>query len=75
MLINLLFKDDNHPNAKRNANIACQSTFVFWCILLLINSVYELFDRVFISNSITILLAGLAVFFAVDLLLRTFKRT
>jgi len=72
----LFFKNDNHPNAKRNADIACRATFIFWCVLLLFDSIYELiFDRAFVAHSLTILLAGLVVFFAVDLLLRIFKRT
>jgi len=72
----LFFKNDNHPNAKRNADIACRTTFIFWGVLLLFDSIYELiFGRAFVAKSLTILLAGLVVFFAVDLLLRIFKRT
>lgn len=71
----MFFKNDNHPNAKKYANIACWSTFILWSVLLLINSVGELlFDQALISSSLTILLMGLAVFFVVDLVLRVFKR-
>lgn len=67
----MFFKNDNHPNAKKNADIACWATFIFWSVLLLLNSIYEfVFDKVLVSSSLTILLAGLVVFFSVDLLLR-----
>ncbi|KIL51070.1 hypothetical protein [Jeotgalibacillus campisalis] len=71
----MFFKQDHHPHAKKYADTACFVTFVFWGFVLLLNYTGEsFFGGPFVSNSLHILLAGLAVFFSTDLLLRIIKR-
>lgn len=61
---------------QRNADIACWATFVFWSALLLINSTYEIFlGKPSVSNSFTILVSGLIVFFVVDFSLTVFEKS
>lgn len=70
----MFFKPDPHAD-KNITNIACWCTFVFWGVVLLINSFYEsFFNKPFISSSLTILYSSLAIFFVTDLLLKFFKQ-
>jgi|HigsolmetaAR204D_1030405.scaffolds.fasta_scaffold38608_1 tetrahydromethanopterin S-methyltransferase subunit E len=66
----MLFKESS-KEGKKDANIAYFVTFVFWGIILFINSIFEtFFNRDFISNSWIILISGLIIFFITDYLNR-----
>ncbi len=66
----MLFKESS-KEGKKDANIAYFVTFVFWGIILFINSIFEtFFNRDFISNSWIILILGLVIFFVTDYLSR-----
>lgn len=67
----MLFKESSKEGRKKDANIAYFVTFVFWGIILFINSIFEtFFNRDFISNSWIILILGLVIFFVTDYLSR-----
>lgn len=68
--MSMLFKESS-KEGKKDANIAYFVTFVFWGIILFINSIFEtFFNRDFISNSWIILISGLIIFFITDYLNR-----
>ncbi len=64
----MFFKTDKNID-NRAVMIGYFATFVFWGLILLVNSFYESFyEREFISSSLTILLMGLAVFFLTEII-------
>lgn len=74
-IVNMFFKKSNQ-NSTKNADIACWVTFTFWGLILLINSVYEIiFSKSFVSSSLTILIAGLVIFFCIEVFLAVSKKT
>lgn len=69
-----MFFKTNSQKEKKSANIACWCTFVFWGLILFINSIFEsFFNKKMISSSLTVLIAGLVIFFVVDLLFTFLK--
>ncbi|MFJ7939629.1 hypothetical protein ACIQYG_14115 [Peribacillus sp. NPDC096622] len=59
----MFFKKSANSKAVNNAYFA---TFVFWGVVLFINSICETYNREFISNSRIILVMGLAIFFITE---------
>jgi energy-coupling factor transporter transmembrane protein EcfT len=58
----MIFKKGTDTKAVNNAYFA---TFIFWGFALLINSIFEIYHKEFIS-SLYILIAGLIIFFLTE---------
>ncbi|MBM7649935.1 glucose uptake protein GlcU [Bacillus ectoiniformans] len=71
----MFFKHDDKIN-KKAVNMAYFITFVFWGIVLLVNSVFEqFFDKQLISSSFTILIMGLSIFFITEFIVSRLKKS
>ncbi|MGE7201848.1 hypothetical protein [Bacillus haynesii] len=59
-----MFFKDADPKGKKAADAACRAAFIFWAVILFVNTTFEYFDREpLISNFSFLLGLGLAVFF------------
>ncbi|HFK1435968.1 hypothetical protein ACIQHV_32380 [Bacillus bombysepticus] len=71
----MFFKTEKKENMEA-ANNACWITFFFWGVILFLNSIFEMFfNKQFISNSITILISGLIIFFLSDFIIKKRKES
>lgn len=71
----MFFKNDDKIDS-RAVNIAYFVTFVFWGAVLLINSIFEwIYNKEFISSSLTILIMGLAVFFLTEMITTKIRKS
>ncbi len=62
-------------NNTQHADTACWFTFIFWGIILLVNSIFEtLYRKPLISSSLIILISGLLLFFLVDQIFSAIKK-
>lgn len=70
-----MFFKHNEKIKQRNVNVACWCTFTVWAVLLLINSFYEFFlHKELITQSFTILVIGLVIFFVVEASLNIYDK-
>lgn len=70
----MFFKENNAKNTK-NADIACWCTFIFWGLILMINSFNEIiFKKAIFTNSLFILISGLIIFFSIEIILNIYKK-
>ncbi|WP_281974685.1 hypothetical protein [Halobacillus litoralis] len=59
----MFFKNDENAD-KRSTDIATSATFIFWCLLFLLNMGSEMiFEVAVVEDSSIMLFSGLAVFF------------
>jgi hypothetical protein len=69
----LLFKKNNNPD-KTRINIAFYCTFIYWAGFLLVNSALDVFNKGIKINSLILLLTGLIVFFASELIAKYIRQ-
>ncbi|MCY7799913.1 hypothetical protein CHCC20375_2713 [Bacillus licheniformis] len=66
-----MFFKDADPKGKKAADGACRAAFIFWAVILFVNTTFEYFDREpLISNFSFLLGLGLAVFFLTERLVK-----
>ncbi|MCY8754981.1 hypothetical protein [Bacillus haynesii] len=66
-----MFFKDADPKGKKAADAACRAAFIFWAVILFVNTTFEYFDREpLISNFSFLLGLGLAVFFLTESLVK-----
>lgn len=66
-----MFFKDADPKGKKAADAACRAAFIFWAVILFVNTAFEYFDREpLISNFSFLLGLGLAVFFLTESLVK-----
>ncbi|SDZ26637.1 hypothetical protein SAMN05421736_108176 [Evansella caseinilytica] len=71
----MFFKDSETKDTKASNN-ACWITFIFWGVILFVNSIFEnVYNKALISNSLVILLLGLTVFFLSNFIFKKTRRT
>ena len=71
----MFFKVNNTNNTK-NVDIACWCTFIFLGLILIVNSFSEIiFEKAAITSSLFILASGLMIFFSVEIILKSHKKT
>lgn len=71
-----MFFKKSDETAKKAADIAVRSTFIFWGSILFINSLCcgFIIKKPIISEPSTLLICGLIVFFVTDLIVRLLNR-
>lgn len=69
----MLFKKNQNPD-KTSINVAFYCTFIYWAGFLLVNSILDVFNKGVKINSLILLLTGLIVFFASELIAKYTRR-
>ena len=69
----MFFKPDKNAD-KSDINIAFYCTFIYWGGFLLINSILDVFNKSMDIPSIYLLLTGLVVFFASELIAKMMRK-
>ena len=64
-----MFFKDADPKGKKAADAACRAAFIFWAVILFVNTTFEYFDREPLISNFSFLL-GLAVFFLTESLVK-----